>query len=84
MDTSVNRALYDAEMIAFSNITNWEDWTRKERAIGEIAALFEDEEFDDAIRRATGDKARLRLRIERVVGALREAGAEVETPDFWQ
>lgn len=77
----VNRALFDAQAIAFS-------WARvesvsqaqKAELIRQISKALGTEELQDASRRATGDKARVRLRIELMVGALRAGGLELDIP----
>jgi hypothetical protein len=48
--------------------------------IREIARLFQDESFMDAIQRATGDRARTLKRIRDTVSALGRAGAEMQVP----
>jgi Protein of unknown function DUF262 len=73
-----NRALFDAQMISFSWLDEGQNISARKPAVLErLAALYEDIEFLDAIRRATGDRARTRARVRAVVGALRDAGLEV-------
>jgi hypothetical protein len=83
IETAVNRALYDAQMLVFAHASSDGLATRRTAVREEVASLFEDEDFDDSIRRATGDRSRLRLRVEGVAGALAEAGVPVELPDPW-
>lgn len=45
-----------------------------------IARALTEGELQDAVRRATGDRARLRLRIKRMAGALTESGLHLKTP----
>ena len=65
----VNRALFDAQAVAFSWVISGGD--AEERAIVRAISLeLQDQELQDAVRRATGDRARIRLRIARIVHAL--------------
>jgi hypothetical protein len=66
--------LYDAQMIALSTMTH--DDIRALVARREVVRdltkdLFDDGEFDEAVRRATNTPARLRFRTERVVASMR-------------
>lgn len=77
VERSVNRALFDAEMVAFS-YSNLNHIAGREDAVkSSIAGLFGDERFEDSIRRATGDKARVRQRIARIADTLEDAGVEI-------
>ena len=51
---------------------------RKVRA--EVAKLFNDDEFQNSIQRATGDRSRTLRRVRDTVDALERAGAVVEVP----
>jgi hypothetical protein len=79
LEAPVNRALFDAQMLAFS-WANPNGTLPKKRIIRATAKLYEDEDFLDAIRRATGDRARLLTRLHRYGEALEEAGLEVNIP----
>lgn len=83
IESVINRALYDAQMLVFGHVAGGLLIARRAAVIREMAALFQDELFDDSIRRATGDRARLRIRVERVAEALTRAGVEVEVPADW-
>jgi hypothetical protein len=77
-EKSVNRALFDAQMLAFSAM-ELEDAEEAAPTIRrEIGRLFYSDDFQNAIRRATGDKTRLRDRVLAVIGALSEAGVSVD------
>ena len=75
----VNRALFDAQAIAFSWVVPGGEASNQE-VVRAISVALQDQDLQDAVRRATGDRARIRLRIGRMVQALREAGLKVEVP----
>jgi len=77
-----NRALFDAQMLAFDLVPSSvsTDEARSE-IIREFAALYQDEEFQDSISLATGDKSRTILRVRMAIEALQSAGVAVELPD---
>ncbi|MGH7048118.1 MAG: DUF262 domain-containing protein [Stellaceae bacterium] len=76
----VNRALFDAQMLA----SVWTETDLKHidpsRVRNEVSALFSDETFLDAIQRATGDRARTLKRIRETVTALTKAGLTIGVP----
>ena len=76
----VNRALFDAQCTAFA----WTDDPQLENRRGEIvraiARELRQDEIQDAVRRATGDKARITLRITAMVRALKVGGVDVDVP----
>ena len=76
----VNRALFDAHMLAFSWVENEDLGRYRERVLTNLAELYQDGGFLDAIRRATGDRARTVARVRDVSNALREAGLELSIP----
>jgi hypothetical protein len=80
VEAAVNRALFDAQMLACSWIATSPDAAMTKRARQELAALFADEGFLDAIRRATGDRARTFKRIRETTSALERAGIGLEIP----
>ena len=82
LPTSVNRALFDAQAIAFSwvQIENGKTKTPAKKVVAEVAKALQDPKLQDAVRRATGDRARIRLRVRRMVGVLRAAGLKVNVP----
>jgi hypothetical protein len=80
LENAVNRALFDAQMLACS-------WTRVAltaehsiRAQREVAGLQSDPLFLDSIQRATGDRARTLKRLRDTVGALDRAGLSINIP----
>jgi hypothetical protein len=83
VESVLNRALWDAHMLVLAHVRGSATALRRERLKLALGALHQDPEFDDAIRRATGDRSRLRLRVARVVGAFRDAGVEVDIPPAW-
>lgn len=77
---SVNRALFDAQSMAFSWVKTPTPKIKRDRIIQSIARVLEQENFQDAVRRATGDRTRLRLRIKLMVEALEESGLNIDPP----
>lgn len=80
VDPGVNRALFDAQMLAFSWVEDENLVSLRDDILGRFVDLYEDEDFLDSIRRATGDRARTMTRVKGVVGALRDAGLTVNAP----
>lgn len=76
----VNRALFDAQAIAFS----WaaKPFPREARAdvVGRISDALGEERTQDAVSLATGDRKRIIDRVMAMALALREAGIEVAVP----
>lgn len=78
-EPAVNRALFDAQMLAFS-------WAgpvpteKRDSVKRSVGSLNDDLAFADSIRRATGDRARTLYRVQSTVRALEEAGVTVEPP----
>jgi hypothetical protein len=77
-DVSVNRAVFDIEMIAMEEIPL--DWLAENQY--DVRAAFErlcveDLRFADCLNRATADKSRLSYRLNRWAHTLLELGAEV-------
>jgi hypothetical protein len=80
LERSVNRALFEAQCLAFHWIEG-KGYSSKRRAIrSSLGSLYKNHEFDDSIRRATGDRARTLNRTKGIVGALRHAGVSVRAP----
>lgn len=78
-EPSVNRALFEAEMLAF----NWiaPDQRVEAGAVRRsVGRLFRNENFVDAIQRATGDRSRTLTRVREMVAALQNAGLNVQAP----
>lgn len=79
VERSVNRALFDAEMLALSWATGQTSATRREM-IRAVASLFGSQDFRDAISLATGDRLRTLTRVRLMVEALEESGMEFTVP----
>ena len=82
LERSVNRALYDAEMLAcrwLKEDPTPHQWTTLFAAVGD---LCEDTGFLDAIGRATGDRSRTLTRVRMMVQAFKDAGLAVDEPGF--
>jgi hypothetical protein len=81
LESAVNRALFEAQMLAFSWVPTAKALGRsRSRITSELASLYKRNEFQDSIQRATGDRARTLTRVRGVVEALRGAGVNVEAP----
>ena len=76
----VNRALFDAQMLASVWTTSSRESVDFVGVKRELSRLFGDEPFLDAIQRATGDRARTLKRIRETVNALTRAGINVDVP----
>ena len=82
LERTVNRALYDAEMLACRWLTEepmLDDSATLFRAVGE---LCEHADFLDAIGRATGDRSRTLTRVRMMVQAFKKVGLAVAEPGF--
>ena len=78
-----NRALFDAQMVAFDLVRNKDAVvTRRREIIREFAMLYGDDDFVAAISLATGDRSRTFLRIRYAIDALQRAGVDVPKPAF--
>lgn len=82
LEPTVNRALYDAQMLTLASADLGEVVQQRTTALRRLAKLYEDTEFDDSIRLATGDRSRLLYRVGRVAQALESAGIAVTAPTF--
>lgn len=80
LEPSVNRALFDAQMLACSWIVGKVGDVDTKRVRQELAALFADASFLDAIRRATGDRARTLKRLRETVSGLKKASVSLKVP----
>lgn len=83
VEAVINRALYDAQMLVLGRVPQAQLLDRRAAVLESIGELFADDLFDDSIRRATGDRARLRIRVERMTQALRGADVDVVIPTAW-
>jgi hypothetical protein len=80
IEPAVNRALFDAQMLACSWIAEDVGEIDIVRVRRSLAGLFGDELFMDAIQRATGDRARTLKRIRETVSALQSGGVRLQLP----
>lgn len=76
-ENAVNRALFEAQMLAFSWVESAPD---SDAVISEVSSLFANEAFQDSIQRATGDRSRTLRRVRETVAALQRAGAVLHPP----
>jgi hypothetical protein len=84
-EPSVNRALYDAQMLAFSWLDDGQDISKHVSSVRrEIALLYrenkQNREFLESIGRATNDPSRLRHRVREMAEALQRAGYKLTIP----
>ena len=77
----VNRALFDAQGTAFGWIADTESSTRRQDIVKAISKELAKDDLQDAVRRATGDRARVKLRIARIVRALDQCRVRIDVPD---
>jgi hypothetical protein len=77
-ERSVNRALFDAQSIAFASADRSAVIDRADVLRPKIFNLLLDSNFHDATTRATGDRARTLLRINMVAEAIESSGVEVD------
>lgn len=80
LESVVNRALFDAQMLACSWVDADASSAQVLKARKTMAKCFEDEDFLDAIQRATGDRARTLRRLRDTVASLTAAGIDVTVP----
>jgi hypothetical protein len=80
IEASVNRALFDAQMLACSWVQGDARSADVRLVRKELSGLFKDETFLDAIRRATGDRARTLKRLRETVAALSRSGVQIDVP----
>lgn len=81
VDRAPNRALFDAEMLAFSWVRTAPSEVNRQAVVRTIAELFSNLEFQDASTLATGDRSRTLLRVRFMAGALVSAGLDVDPPE---
>lgn len=84
-EPSVNRALYDAQMLTFSWLDDSQNIKKHvSSARRELALLYrknkKNREFLEAIGRATNDRSRLRCRVRETARALQKAGYKLRIP----
>lgn len=76
----VNRALFDAQAIAFSWVTAPILAGKRAEIVQRISAALASEVTQDSVRRATGDRRRLLHRVKAMVSALEAAQVEMDVP----
>ncbi|MCA1840149.1 MAG: DUF262 domain-containing protein [Actinobacteria bacterium] len=76
VERAVNRALFDAQMLVFDLVP--EIPVDSTNIIAATAELFENQTFTDAIRRATGNRARLMDRVRILWEAMERSGVALE------
>ena len=76
----VNRALFDAQAIAFSWIEEPIPNDKRAEVVQHISEALTNEATQDAVRRATGDRRRILHRVKAMVSALEAAEVEVDVP----
>ena len=77
LERNVNRALFDAQMLVLSTVSK-QQLSPKERTdlLAGTAKLVKTPMFQDAIRIATGDRVRLRSRVDQFAGMVSNIGLE--------
>ena len=76
-----NRALFDAQMVAFDLVPASVRITDLRRElISEFAKLYKSDDFLDSISLATGDRSRTFYRVRVAISALQVAGIKVKMP----
>lgn len=76
----VNRALFDAQAMAFSWIRHPIPPAKRARIVQLLSGALTDADTQDAVQRATGDRRRLLHRVRAMVTALEAAQIEVNSP----
>jgi len=82
LDRAPNRALFDAQMLAFSWVEAPTGAINRDQVLGAISGLFENVVFIDASTLATGDRSRTLLRVQLMIEALETAGLSLNAPDI--
>ena len=77
----VIRALFDAQGMAFAWTVDPQLKDLSQEVVRAISHELARDDLQDAVRRATGDRSRIKLRIARMVRALRTSGVGVEVPE---
>jgi hypothetical protein len=76
----VNRALFDAQALAFSWLSKPIPPGQRSAVVASISRALADEQTQDATRRATGDRKRIFLRLNAMVDALKACGVTLDVP----
>jgi hypothetical protein len=79
IDRSINRALAEVQLAAFSWVTDMDSISdRKAAIVQEMSLLYRNAGFLDAVQRATGDRKRTHRRLGMFCEALVRAGLELD------
>jgi Uncharacterized conserved protein len=78
LERNINRAVFDAQMLVFSVADPKVARARRTNILRGFGGLFEDVDFLDAIRRATGDRSRTHDRVRDVASAMSDAGVPLD------
>ena len=76
----VNRALFDAQALAFSWLKEPIPPNRRTAVVRQISEALTNDATQDAMRRAIGDRKRILHRVRAIVSALKIAQIEVDAP----
>lgn len=74
----INRAVFEAQSLVFSACDADEARARAASLKKSLAKLFVDDEFDELIRRATGDRTRTLGRVQKTIAAFEAADVSVD------
>lgn len=77
---SVNRALFDAQAVAFTWVITPPEEINKKSVIRSMAKIYEQKDFLGSVQRATGNKSNINLRISKMIEALNNGGLELNIP----
>jgi hypothetical protein len=82
LERTVNRALFDAQMLAASWVSNEPPFSDSvvDSLKAQLARLYLDQDFLDSIQKATGNTSNTRRRIEMMVTAFSESGLTLNAP----
>ena len=80
LENTVNRALFEAQMLAFSWVNRGDEQVESVAVRRGMAELFDDEAFLDSIQRATGDRSRTLRRLRETVQVLEGANLNINVP----
>jgi hypothetical protein len=78
-ESSVNRAVLEAQLLACSWLVPGSNPNPQE-VRARIAALFQNEQFVDAVQRATGDRSRTLKRVRDTIASIEGAGGQFQVP----
>ncbi len=79
-ENTVNRALFEAQMLAFSWVVRGDEQVEPATVRRNLAGLFDDELFLDSIQRATGDRSRTLKRVRETAQTLEGVNLNLNVP----